>query len=353
VTLERVAAAVSVALVIVLAAALGWFVYNTPGAVYDGEARASDPLPEPGDAVLVAVEEGASARDIGRVLEREGVIQSSRLFEVVVGVTGVSASLEAGEYEFERNTPTVMVVQRIAQGRTASRQVNIREGLRAEEIGELLEREGVVTKQEFLDAQVKDLYDEPFLAEISSTSLEGYLFPATYEFARSTTAEQVVATLLRGFQDNVAGRLQLEGQEMTLEQAVTLASVVEREAATADERPIIASVFLNRIRAGIALQADPTVQYALAQDPASVEQFGWWKEGLTFDDLEFDSPYNTYVYAGLPPGPIANPGFDAIRAVVQPERTDYLFFVSRNDGTHVFAETLEEHLINVDRYQSQ
>jgi UPF0755 protein len=351
---SRVAVVASVVLVLLLAAALGWVVYGTPGDVYDGTARAVGSAPSgDGEPVRLTVAEGESARDIGRALERAGVVRSSRLFEVVVGITGVGSALEAGDYEFERDMPAVMVVQRIAQGRTVSRQVNIREGLRIEEIGELLEREGVVARQAFLDALVKSQYREPFLADVPSESLEGFLFPATYEFARETTADQVVATLLRGFQDNVAARLQLEGQDMTLAQAVTLASIVEREAATDEERPVIASVFLNRLRLGIALQADPTVQYALAADPASVEAYGWWKLGLTFDDLEIDSPYNTYVHAGLPPGPIANPGFDAIRAVVQPERTNYLFFVARNDGTHVFAETLEEHLNNVRQYQPQ
>jgi UPF0755 protein len=157
--------------------------------------------------------------------------------------------------------------------------------------------------------------------------------------------------MLRGFQDNVADRVQLEGQSMSLFDVVTLASIVEREAAVPEERGIIASVFLNRLRLGIALQADPTVQYAVASDPASVELYGWWKKELTLDDLKIDSPYNTYLYPGLPPGPIANPGLASIEAVVQPPATNFLFFVAKNDGTHVFAETLEEHLRNVEQYQ--
>jgi UPF0755 protein len=134
---------------------------------------------------------------------------------------------------------------------------------------------------------------------------------------------------------------------------ITLASIVEREAVVASERPLIAAVFLNRLRAGIPLQADPTVQYAIAADPASVATYGWWKKELTLDDLKVDHPYNTYVHAGLPPGPIASPGLDAVEAVVRPASTNYLFFVSRNDGTHVFAETLEEHERNVAQYQGQ
>ena len=148
--------------------------------------------------------------------------------------------------------------------------------------------------------------------------------------------------------------MQLEGQDLTLEQVVTLASIVEREAQKPSERPIIASVFLNRLKAGIPLQADPTVQYAVANgSAASVQQYTYWKKELTVDDLKLDSPYNTYVNAGLPPGPIANPGLASIQAVVRPATTDYLFFVAKGDGSHVFAETLEEHLRNVEKYRQQ
>jgi UPF0755 protein len=137
------------------------------------------------------------------------------------------------------------------------------------------------------------------------------------------------------------------------DQALTLASIVEREAQTPSERPIIASVFLNRLKVGISLQADPTVQYAVAKNAESVSQYTYWKNDLTVDDLKIDSPYNTYVNAGLPPGPIANPGLASIQAVVRPARTNYLFFEAKGDGTHVFAETLEEHLRNVEKYRQQ
>ena len=159
--------------------------------------------------------------------------------------------------------------------------------------------------------------------------------------------------MLRAFQDNVAGRLSLETQSLSLFEVVTLAAIVEREAVVAEERPLIAGVFLNRLRLGIPLQADPTVQFALTTVPGNVEQYGYWKQGITLDDLAFDSPYNTYVYAGLPPGPIANPGLSSIEAVIRPATTEFLFFVAKGDGSgeHVFAETLEEHLQNVAREQ--
>jgi UPF0755 protein len=350
--MRNVAAVAAVLLTVALVAGVAWFLYDTPGGILDdSDAATITSAPPDGEVVSLTVEQGQSARDIGDMLEEQGVIESARLFEVLVGITGVQDSLEAGDYEFDRGLPAIAAVRRIAAGETASRQVTIPEGLRVEEVGAVLERAGIVSQADFLAALVKAGYTEPFLQQVASDSLQGFVFPARYSFFRDTSADQVVATMLRGFQDNVADKLQFEGQDFTLDQVVTLASIVEREAVAAEERPLIAGVFLNRLRVGLPLQADPTVQFAVAEDPASVAQYGWWKRDLTLDDLQRDSPYNTYVNAGLPPGPIANPGFDAIQAVVRPETTNFLFFVSRNDGTHVFAETLEEHLMNVERYQ--
>jgi UPF0755 protein len=351
-TAARATAAFVVLAVSALSAGLGWYVYNTPSTVYDGvDERRIESLPASDDAVEVTIEQGQSAADIGAELEAQGVIRSGRLFEVLVGLTGVQDSLEAGDYEFEAGMTAIEAVHRVAEGRTASRTVTIPEGRRIQEVADILAEEGIVDRQAFLDALDKSQYSEAFLAQVPVASLEGFVYPAGYEFSRDADAAQVVATMLRGFQDNVVDRLELEGQGMSLFEVVTLASIVEREAVVPEERGLIAGVFLNRLRLGIALQADPTVQFAVAQDPASVEQYGVWKQGLTLDDLRIDSPYNTYIYPGLPPGPIANPGFASIEAVVRPEASNYLFFVSRNDGTHVFAETLEEHLNNVEQYQ--
>ncbi len=352
--LDRALGVLLFAFVVVVAAGAGWVVYRTPDAIsHDDPPRAVSALDPAGEPVLLTVKSGASAKDIGGELAAKGVIRSGRLFEVLVGLTGVQDSLEAGDYEFDRGIPAVEAVHRIAQGRTASRRVVFPEGIRAEEMGEILEQRGIVTKQQFLDAVTAGGYNEPFLSQIATTRLDGFLFPAGYEFNRDADAGQVVATILRAFQDNVANGLQLEGQGLSLFDVVTLAAIVEREAVIADERPLIAAVFLNRLRIGLPLQADPTVQYAHTLAPGSVEQFGYWKKDLTLDDLTYDSPYNTYVYAGLPPGPITNPGLDSMQAVVRPASTEFLFFVAKGDGSgeHVFAETLEEHLANVAREQ--
>ncbi|HYM16577.1 MAG TPA: endolytic transglycosylase MltG [Dehalococcoidia bacterium] len=350
---RRVAGIVVTAIALALTGGLAWFVTQTPGSVFSNEPEptiaAATPQPQ---TVLVTVKQGESPKAIGDALAKLGIIRSARLFEVLVGVTGVQNALQAGDYEFDTGLPAIEVVRRIAQGKTASREVLIPEGRRVEEVAAILDRSGVVKKQDFLDALVKSRYSEPFLAQTKTTDLEGFIFPATYQFTRNEKPQDVVNAFLQAFQVNVADKLQLEGQNLTLDQVVTLASIVEREAQLPAERPIIASVFLNRLRAGIPLQADPTVQFAVAQDPASVATYGYWKASLTVDDLKLKSPYNTYVNPGLPPGPIANPGFDAIQAVVRPAQTNYLFFVAKGDGSHAFAETLAEHLRNVQKYQS-
>ncbi len=348
----RVVGVLAGAFAVALTVGLAWFVMQTPGSVFTEENEHTiPPAATNGQTVLITVKKGETSSDIGADLQKQGVIRSKRLFEVLVGVTGVQNSLQAGDYEFDPGLPAVEVVRRIAEGRTASREVTIPEGLRAEEVGALLEKAGIVSQQSFMEALVRGRYDQPFLQQSTAAGLEGFIFPATYDFNKGTSAQDVVSRMLDAFQANVADKLQLEGQDLTLDQVVTLASIVEREAQVPSERPRIASVYLNRLRLGLQLQADPTVQYAVAQSADSVAQYGYWKKELTIDDLHLDSPYNTYVKAGLPPGPIANPGFDAIQAVVRPEQTNYLFFVAKGDGSHVFAETLEEHLRNVEKYR--
>jgi UPF0755 protein len=159
--------------------------------------------------------------------------------------------------------------------------------------------------------------------------------------------------MLQAFENNVPPDMAEQAVEggLTVHQVVTIASIIEREAVVPEERPIMAQVFLRRLREGIPLGADPTVQYAVAEDPASVAAYGYWKTELTRNDLEIDSPYNTYQNRGLPPGPISNPRVDSILAVLNPADTNYLYFVAKPDGSHAFASTLEEHQNNIEMYQ--
>jgi UPF0755 protein len=329
-----------------------WLLTGTPGTLVDDEPGRFGLAPQSDrPTVVITVEEGDSAGDIGEVLNQAGVIQSAHLFKVLAVLMGVGSDLKAGDYEFRLGETALIAVQRITQGRTAASSITIREGLRLEEIAALLEAEHIVPAQEF-SAALAEPYQVAFLAALpQGAPLEGFLFPATYAFALDVTANEVVnrmlATFDQHYQESISGPLASSG--LTLQEAVTLASIIEREAVLSEERPTIASVFLNRLRLGIALQADPTVQYAIASDPASVETYGYWKQELTQADLGIESPYNTYVVPGLPPAPIASPGLDSILAAVQPATTDYLYFVACQDksGRQIFAETLDQHIENI------
>ena len=332
-----------------------WQVAETPGSFFQEEPPTATPAPTPGETVLITIVEGESVQDIGEKLEDEGIISSALLFRVMVALEGYEEKLKAGDYEFEKGMPTVAVVERLRQGITAPLVVTIREGVRAEEIADLMEDKGIMSREEFLEA-IQASYDFIVLrSKPSGQDLNGYLFPETYFFGRAQTPEEIVQQILTTFDERFNEELRQEATNVGLSvySVLKLASIVEREAVVPEERPIIASVFLRRLRLGWPLEADPTVQYALANDPANVAEYGYWKENLTTQDLEVDSPYNTYRNVGLPAGPIANPGLDSILAVIRAEQTNYLYFVAKPDGSHAFAETLEEHLQNIQEYRGE
>jgi UPF0755 protein len=329
-----------------------WQITETPGSILNEEPPRVLLTSTPGEPVLITIQAGQTAQEVGEKLEDEGVISSGLLFRVLVALEGYDQKLLAGDYELEKGMPILEVVERIRRGQTAALVVTIREGLRAEEIAKIMESKKVVSAEDFLQAinkwyEFSFLYTKPYWA-----TLEGYLFPDTYFFNRNMTAEEVVEQILKNFDQRVDANLRQEAAVagLSLHTVLTLASIVEREAQVPEERPIIADVFLKRLRRGMPLEADPTVQYALGNDPASIAKYGYWKQELTQADLEVNSPYNTYRNMGLPPGPICNPGLASIQAVVRPAQTDYLYFVAKEDGSHVFAETLEEHLRNIEQY---
>ncbi|MGQ9572327.1 MAG: endolytic transglycosylase MltG [Dehalococcoidia bacterium] len=332
-----------------------WQITETPGSVLDEEPPTVLPTATPGESVIISIQAGESAQEVGDRLEDEGIISSGLLFRVLVALQGYENKLVAGDYEFDKGMPTLAVIERIIRGQTAPLVVTIREGLRAEEIAELMEAKKVLSAEHFMEAidqwyEFSLLYTKPYWA-----NLEGYLFPDTYFFNRNMTAEEVVQQILENLDQHFDSELRQEAAVagLSVHTVLTLASIVEREAQVPEERPIIADVFLKRLRRGMPLEADPTVQYALGNDPASVAKYGYWKQELTQADLEVDSPYNTYRNVGLPRGPICNPGLDSIKAVIAPAQTDYLYFVARADGSHVFAETLEEHLRNIEQYRGR
>jgi UPF0755 protein len=337
-TVVRLAWLTALLVVAALAAAgaLSWHAWNRLHAPYRGGAAAS---------VELEVAPGSSAAAILRELEERGVIESALRARLYLTYVLDAPPLQAGEYRFELPATTPEVLDKLIRGVVVARRVTLLEGWTLEEIASHLEVSGFGDRQVFLDMMrsgdlVADLDPE-------AGTLEGYLFPDTYAFTRSADERQIVDTLVANFRRRLEQEvLPVTGPIEDLRGVVTLASIVEREATLDSERPLIAGVYAHRLRIGMALYADPTVIYALQLE-------GRWDGNLRRRDLELDSPYNTYRYPGLPPGPICSPGVQSLLAAARPAETDYLYFVSRNDGSHVFARTLQEHNRNVERWQRQ
>lgn len=298
-----------------------------------------------GDEKIVQVEPGMGAGQILERLQQEGVLADARLARSYLIYFLDSAAMQAGEYRFRGPLTTPQVLEMLVKGRVLTHSITVIEGLTLEEIATQLDRAGYGRRQAFLDlmrspALVADLDPE-------AQDLEGYLFPETYSFARSVNERTIVQAMVKTFRDRFEKEVRPlldRNPGQTVRQLVTLASIVEKEAQVATERPLIAAVYCNRLDRGIGLMADPTVIYAL-------KRAGRWNGNIRRDDLRMESPYNTYRYAGLPPGPICNPGLASLVAAAEPAEAPYLYFVSRNDGTHVFAETLTEHNRNVNQWQ--
>jgi UPF0755 protein len=318
--------------------------------------------------VRFVVEPGTPARNIGQNLQTAGLITDDLLFEAYVRVNGLAGALEAGTFVLNPAMTIPEIVAILQQAEAASLTVTIPEGWRLEQVADYL-----AEAQVFADAATAEAYRQaaltgdltgldvaryPFLQERpAGTSLEGYLFPDTYEVpAEGATHVDMLARQLDNFAARVLPLYEaavLSGTTtMDLYTALTVASIVEREAVIPAERPDIAAVYLNRLAAGMRLEADPTVQYAMGYQEATGQ---WWKTPVFLEEYSsVISPYNTYLNDGLPPGPIANPGLSSIQAVLAPGRHDYVYFVATPDGSgaHVFATTFEEHAENVRRYQT-
>jgi UPF0755 protein len=315
-------------------------------AVVGGWVWASLLLPYQGFAapgVYVDVPHGASRRTIAGLLASEGVVRNRWVFEALSRRRSRS-TLQAGEYFFDHPATAFEVFETIAQGRVYVRELVIPEGYSMFDIADLVAREGFMSRDDFLTAArdpraVRDLAP-------SAVSLEGFLFPATYGFPRHPNGQEMVDAMVKRFRQEWAAisALPSDPPEHSLEQTLTLASLVERETPKPDERPLVAGVFANRLRQGVPLQCDPTVVYAL-------ELAGQYSGTLEAAEIPFDSPYNTYRHPGLPPGPIANPGEASLRAALSPAKTDYLYFVADTEGGHFFSKTLAEHNRNVAKYR--
>jgi UPF0755 protein len=322
-------------LVLVAGLAAAGFVYGGLRQPYRGYSGAEQ---------FVDIPPGTGTRAIGERLVAAGVVRDRLTFRAALWLSGRATRLKAGEYRFTDATTPGDVVGKLARGEVFVIPVTFPEGLTIAEMATIAEDKGFGPASVFLEAA----RDTSLVHAIDpgARDLEGYLFPETYPLSRHADAPRIVRLMTEAFERALSADLRAaaSARGLSIRQLVTLASIVEKETAKADERPLVASVYENRLRIGMLLQCDPTVIYALAR-------VGRYHGNLHHDDLQFDSPYNTYRYPGLPPGPIAAPGRASLDAVVHPAESNYLYFVSRNDGSHVFSETLEQHNLNVQKYQ--
>ena len=301
----------------------------------------------PAGQTFVLLHPGYSTRRIATELQSAGVIRDANAF-VVWHYLHRTHSLKAGEYLFEKSATSLDVHRRLVHGDVYFHTVVIPEGYNIFDVAHAVQNAGLGSSDEFLRVATSDT---ALIADLApeAKSLEGYLFPNTYEFSRMQTMQEMAAAMVKQFRQ-VAREIGLitdqnvSAQKNDTQQAVILASIIEKETAAPEERPLVASVYYNRMARHVALQADPSVIYAeLLQ--------GSYTGALHHADMQFNSPYNTYTHAGLPPGPIGNPGKTSLEAAMHPADTDYFYFVSNGNGHHRFARNLEEHNKNVAAYR--
>jgi UPF0755 protein len=330
--------ALLVTLVVLSAALLGAFVYY-------GYERARKPYKGfPEQEIFYTVTPGISSTSIAEALEKKGVIDDARIFLAALWYRGSTQRLQAGEYRFSEPASTFEVIDRLERGDVFYLTVTVPEGLTLVETAALFANKGLGDAEE-----LREVFSRSELIaalDPEATNLEGYLFPETYQLPRRPSAEEIARAMVSHFKRvfDTTRQKKAEARELSPRELVTLASIVEKETGQAGERPLIASVFWNRIRRGMPLQSDPTIIYALKLEDR-------YDGNLRRTDLEMDSPYNTYLHKGLPPGPIASAGLESIDAVLDPPETEFYYFVSKNDGSHHFSKTLREHNQAVRKYQ--
>jgi UPF0755 protein len=319
--------------------AVGGLLLIAAAAAYEARRRLT-PVARDAPEVLFTVAPGAPLARVARDLASAGLVRDARAVEWLARLRGQAGSLHAGEYRLRASLTPAEILDQMGEGRVATYPVIVPEGFTAAQIGARLAAAGLVEPAAFASA-----VEDPALAAslgVPAARLEGYLFPETYQLPRGLTAEQVAGIMVRQFQQVWAELAPAAARDLSMHEVVTLASIVERETGVPSERPRIASVFLNRLARRMRLESDPTVIYGIPSFDGNLRR----------RDLEDEAnPYNTYRITGLPPGPIASPGRAALAAVLEPEASGFLYFVSRNDGSHVFAASYREHVNNVNHFQ--
>ena len=334
-------------------------IINTPNTLQTSSFYKAHNIKKDASKRIYIVPQGSTSRKIGQELVTFGYVRSGLQFELLIDLMGIEGILAAAPHELARNiSPSQLAALLTVQPSIPGLVITFPEGLRFEEMAAIVEESGFAKASDFLAVVENSKVPEEFKTSFpKSATIQGYLFPDTYEIALDATPEDLVElmlnTLILRFSTDII--LTAKNNNLDTHEVLTLASIIEREAVLPSERKMISSVFHNRLRDGTTLGADPTVQYAIAEViPDSVKIWGWWKPGyeITITDLDIDSPYNTRIYPGLPPGPISNPGLASIIAAAEPDKTDYYFFVRdvcANDNSHLFAVTLEEHTTNLSR----
>ncbi len=298
----------------------------------------------PPEKILYEIERGEGAKSLAEHLKEKGILQKKMTFLIGHSLFYSQKTIKAGEYVFDLPLSIQKILHIITNGEILLHAATIPEGLTRMEIADHLESLDFSERQAFMKASE----DTTAISVIDSEArdLEGYLFPETYFFSKGVTTEKIVRSMTTQFKDTFSEEWTRRSDEigLTIREIVILASLIEKETSLPDERPLVSAVFHNRLKKQMKLDCDPTIIYALKQD-------GQFKDRLRTKDLRLDSPYNTYLYRGLPPGPIANPGKDSIAAALYPADKDFLFFVSKNDGSHHFSRSFREHQNAVNKFQ--
>ena len=316
-------------MLIALVTAFVYFAYFTPLSSQKAEK------------VVLEIPRGLGLKDIALKLEEERVIRSDKLFILISFIKGASGKLKAGEYEFQIGDPIDRIIDKLINGDVVVRRITIPEGFTTNDIALLLEKNNVMHSESFVEkANSNELTKELF--GVPLPSFEGYLFPDTYLYKKGITPEELIRMMVFRFKE-VYEPLKANSGELNLKdhEVVILASIIEKETGNTYERPLISAVFHNRLRLGMRLESDPTVIYGMSG----------FDGNLTKNDLKIETEYNTYTIIGLPPGPISNPGKDSLIAALNPANVNYLYFVSKRDGSHEFSSNYLDHQRGVTEYQ--
>lgn len=294
--------------------------------------------------VVVVIRKGQTAVPIGRTLAEKGLVRSASGFALIARLSGQASEIKPGAYKFNRTMTGGEMLDKMVKGEVAARWITIPEGYTLIQVADRLAEKGLVDRDEFLRVATSDGAGFSKLVKIPSSSLEGYLFPDTYLVMLDSGPKDIASQMLETFDERVKKPLNKDltsfaaanthgDKSDAMYRVLTVASMIEREAKVPEDRPLVSAVIWNRLRRGMKLEIDATVQYALGEH----------RSRLFYNDLKVESPYNTYRYPGLPPGPISNPGLASIQAAMHPAEVDYLYYVAKPDGSHVFSRTLDEH----------